>query len=52
MQDYAGQLQRVAYLLSEDVERLVEGQALSTSMAVIANKRCYNELCVHLRTGE
>lgn len=41
-----------AYLLPEDVERLIEGEGLSASMAIIRNKRNYSELSAHLRTGK
>lgn len=49
--NYAEQFKMAAYLLPEDVERLIETQGLSANMAVIANKRNYVELCTHIRTG-
>ncbi len=52
MSAYSEHFQAVSYLLAEDVERLVEGQGLSATMAIVANKRNYIELCAYLKTGE
>lgn len=50
--EYSEKFRVVAYLLAEDVERLVEGQGLTATLAIVGNKRRYTELCTHLKTGK
>lgn len=50
--DYSDKMKQAAYLLAEDVERLVEGQGLSATLAIVSNKKSYVELCTHLKTSE
>jgi hypothetical protein len=52
LKSYAHQLVVIAYLLPPDVHRLIEEEAHAVNMAVIANRRSYTQLCLHLMTGE
>ena len=51
LKSYAHQLEVIAYLLPTDVHRLIEEEAHTINMAIIANKRNYTQLCLHLMTG-
>lgn len=51
MKSYAHQLEVIAYLLPADVHRLIEEEAHVINMAMIANRRSYTQLCLHLMTG-
>lgn len=52
MLEYAEYFKQVAFLLSEDVERLMESKSLMANFAVVSNKRSYVQLCTHLRTAD
>lgn len=52
LKSYGQLLQAVAYLLPEDVHRLVEGEAHSINLSILANRRNYAKLCMHLMNGE
>ena len=52
LRSYAVHLQTIAYLLPTDVQRLIEEEAQVVNMAMLANRRSYCQLCMHLMTGE
>ena len=50
--DYANKLKQVAYLLFEDVDRLIEREGFSANMDILANKRNYINIYTHFMTGK
>ena len=52
LQSYGQLLQAVAYLLPDDVHRLVEEEAHSINLSILANRRGYAKLCMHLMNSE
>lgn len=52
LRDTAMHLQTIAYLQPMDVQRLVEEEAQVVNMAILANRRTYCQLCMHLSTGK
>ena len=49
---YAVALTSIAYILPDEVERVMEEEAHTINMSVLCNRRTYTQLCQHLVTSK
>ena len=44
-------LHTIAFLLPDDVQRLIDEEAHDINVAMLANRKTYSQLCINLMTG-